>query len=71
MELLWPGFDRNQRVAPDVLHQLNHGLFKSYLIGWTMQLLKQINNECPIHVKVPLVNALNQRLAALPRFQGL
>ncbi len=36
-----------------------------------MQLLKQINNECPIHVKVPLVNALNQRLAALPRFQGL
>ncbi len=32
MELVWPGFDRYQIVAPDVLHQLNLSLFKSYLI---------------------------------------
>ncbi len=36
-----------------------------------MQLLKQINNKRPIHVKLPLVDAFDQRLAALPRFQGL
>jgi hypothetical protein len=70
-ERLWPGFDRYRIVAPDLLHQLHLGLFKHYLIPWTLELLKQANSERPVYVKVPLVDALNKRLAYLPRFQGL
>ncbi len=40
MERLWPGLDQYRIVALDVLHKLNLGLFKSYLIPWTMQHLK-------------------------------
>jgi hypothetical protein len=36
-----------------------------------MELLKQMSHERPMHVKIPLVDALNKRLAEFPRFQGL
>ncbi len=65
-ECLWPGFNQYQIVAPDLLHQLHLGLFKHYLIPWTMELLKQMSHERPMHFKILLVDALNKRLAELP-----
>ncbi len=36
-----------------------------------MEHLKQMSHEQHVHVKIPLLDALNKRLAELPQFQGL
>ncbi len=58
-------------MAPDLLHQLQLGLFKHYLIPWTMELLRQNSSNRPAHVRILLVQELDRGMAILPSFQGL
>jgi hypothetical protein len=36
-----------------------------------MELLRQNNNNLPAHVTCKMINALDRRMSAIPRFQGL
>jgi hypothetical protein len=71
MECLWPELNPYQVVAPDTLHQLQLGLFKHHLIPWTMELLRQNINNPPTHISCRMSDALDRRMSAIPRFQGL
>ncbi len=46
-------------MAPDMLHQLHLGLFKHYLIPWTLELLKQMKADPAAHVSLKPVDELD------------
>jgi hypothetical protein len=71
VECLWPELDPYKVVAPDTLHQLQLGLFKHYLIPWTVELLRQTNNNRLKHIISWMVNELDRRMSGIPKFQGL